>query len=99
MLYIRAEREGEFLLHLRAIELLLPFFFATGHSHYARYATYYIKSMKALPQHVLQHFIKEDNVVRHIDSKCNGIWSDMLIETTFMRYAKGRHGITLNLKL
>ena len=31
--------------------------------------------------------------MRHIDGTGNGIWSDMLIETTFMRYGKGRHGI------
>ena len=99
MLYERAEKEGEFLLHLRAIELMLSYFFATGHIHYARYATYYIVSMKTLPEHVLQHFSKGDHVVRHIDGVWNGIWSDMFIETTFMRYGKGKHGIigiTLN---
>ena len=31
--------------------------------------------------------------MRHIDGIWNGIWSDMLIETTFMRYGKGKHSI------
>ena len=72
---------------------MLPYFFAAGHIHYARYATYYILSMKALPQHVQQHFAKGDHVVRHIEGIWNGMWSDMFIETTFMRYGKGKHGI------
>ena len=93
MLYVRAEKEGEFHLHLRAIELMMPFFFAAGHIHYARYATYYIISMQAIPHHILQHFTKGDHLVRHIDDIWNGIWSDMFIETTFMRYGKGKHGI------
>ena len=86
-------------MHLRAAEMMLPFFFAAGHIHYARYATYYLTSMKSLPQHVLYHFTKGDHVVRHTDGIWNGIWSDMFSETMFMRYGKGKHGIigiTLN---
>ncbi len=101
MLYMRSEKEGEFQLHLRAIELMLPYFFSAGHIHYARYATYYMTSMKALPNHVLQHFTKVDHTVRCIDGIRNGIWLDMFIETTFMRHGKGKHGIigiTLNIE-
>lgn len=38
-LYIRAEREGEWALHLASVEKMLPYFFAAGHPNYARYAT------------------------------------------------------------
>ena len=31
--------------------------------------------------------------MRHIDSLWNGIWSDMFIESTFMRHGHGRAGI------
>ena len=55
--------------------------------------------MKALPEHVLQHFKKGDHVLRHVEGIWNSMWSDMFIETTFMRYGKSKHGIigiTLN---
>jgi len=31
MLYVRAEREGDWPLHLHAVKLMLPYFFASGH--------------------------------------------------------------------
>ena len=38
LIYIRAEKEGEWLLHLHAVKQMLPYFFAAGHHNYARYA-------------------------------------------------------------
>lgn len=31
MLYVRAEREGDWPLHLQAVKLMMPYFFAAGH--------------------------------------------------------------------
>ena len=47
----------------------------------------------ALPEEVLQHFMKGDHVMRHIPGLWNGLWSDMFIETTFMQYGHGKAGI------
>lgn len=99
MLYVRAEREGDWPLHLQAVKLMMPYFFAAGHHNYARYGLYYLRSMEALPATVLQHFMKGSHVMRHIPGLWNGIWSDMFIESTFMRYGHGKGGIigiTLN---
>ena len=82
-----------------AVREMLPYFFASGHMHYARYGLYYIRSMEKLPGEVLQHFLKGEHVMRHKAGIWNGMWSDMFIETTFMRYghsAGGIVGITLN---
>ena len=38
--YVRAEREGDWHLHLRCVEAMIPYFFAGGHVHYARHALY-----------------------------------------------------------
>ena len=35
MLFIRAEREGNWPLHLYATGQMMPYFFASGHVHYA----------------------------------------------------------------
>ena len=49
MMFIRAEREGDWPLHLHVVSKMLRYFFAAGHHHCARYATYYLNDMKNLP--------------------------------------------------
>ena len=80
-------------LHLEACKRMLPYFFAAGHANYARYGVYYLHSMKKLPKEILEKFLKGEHVMRHQDGYRNGIWSDMLIETTFMKYGKGPGGM------
>jgi len=99
MLYVRAEREADWPLHLHAVKEMLPYFFAAGHQNYARYGTYYLHSMERLPTDVLQQFMEGYHVMRHRPGIWNAIWSDMFIESTFMRYGHGVGGIigiTLN---
>ena len=50
MLYLRAEREGDWALHLYAVDKMLPYFFAAGHINYARYVSYNIRAMQRLPR-------------------------------------------------
>ena len=93
LLYIRAEREGEFLLHLYACKKMMPYFFAAGHVNYARYGLRYLRSMERLSGNVLQQFMAGKHVMRHQAGLFNGVWSDMAIETTYMKYGKGPSGI------
>ena len=59
LLYVRAEREGEWPLHLAAVESMLPYFYAARHHNYAQYGSYYLQNMGKLPQ-VLERFMKGD---------------------------------------
>jgi len=93
MLFVRAEREADWPLHLYAVKEMMPYFFAAGHHHYARYGLYYLRSMERLPGDILHRFLKGDHVMRHKPGLWNGIWSDMFIESTFMRYGHGARGI------
>ena len=93
MVFVRAEREGEWPLHLWALQQMLPYFFAAGHHQYARYGTYYLYSMEKLHGDVFEQFMKGEHVMRHKEGLWNGIWSDMFVESTFMRYGKGPQGI------
>ena len=93
MLYVRAEREGDWPLHLAAVRKMLPYFFSSSHVNYARYGLYYLRSMESLDSEVLSHFMKGQHVMHHIPGIWNGIWSDMYIETTFMRYGHAPGGI------
>ena len=51
--------------------------------------------MEALPAEVHSEFMKGNHVMRHIPGLWNGIWSDMFIESTFMRYGMQMVGLTL----
>ena len=93
MLYVRAEREGDWPLHLEAVKLMMSYFFASGHVNYARYGLFYLRRMETLPGDALQHSMKGSHVMRHTQGLWNGIWSDMFIETTFMRYGHGKAGV------
>jgi hypothetical protein len=85
MLFVRAEQEGEWPLHLYAVSKMLPYFFAAGHQNYARYGLYYMRSMERLPNDVLTKFMKGEHVKRHQAGYWNGIWSDMF---TFHKFCK-----------
>ena len=91
--YIRAEREADWALHLNSVREMMPLFFAAGHTHYARYALYYLRTMEQLPPEVLKHFTAREHTMHHTPGYFNGIWTDMAIETTYMRYGHGRKGI------
>ena len=93
MLYVRAEREGDWCLHLYAVKEIIPYFFAAGHMNYACYALYYLREMERLPSDILEHFMRGEHPMRHCPCVFNGRWSVMYIETTFMRYGHGKHGI------
>lgn len=57
--------------------------------------------MTKMPMDLLKHFMKGEHVMRHKPGLWNAIWSDMMIETTAMRYGHGPAGvigITLNQK-
>ena len=47
MMFVRAEREADWLLHLFAVRQMLPYLFAASHNNYARYGLYYLKHGKA----------------------------------------------------
>ena len=56
MLFVRAEREGEFPLHLYACHQMIPYFFAAGHINYARYGLCYLLTMSGLPPTITDVF-------------------------------------------
>ena len=47
--FIRAERTGDWHLHLSSVEKMLNLFAATGHVHYAKSARPYLHQMLKLP--------------------------------------------------
>ena len=70
-----------------------PYFFVIGHFNYARYGLCYINSMEKLPNEALESSMKREHVTRHKRGMWNLVWSDMMIETTYMKFGKGLRGI------
>lgn len=62
--YVRAEREGEFILHLDVGKKMLPYFFTARHWTYARDGATYVQMMENLPGIVLKPLMKGEHVVR-----------------------------------
>ena len=93
MLHVRAEREGDWPLHLYSTQLMIPYFFAAGHFNYARYCLYYVNAMSKLPKLVEEDFLNGNHVMRHVPGIFNGVSSDLYIESTFMRFGHSPGGI------
>ena len=57
MMYVRAEREGDWPLHLVAVKQMLP---------YGRYGLYYLRSMESLGPEEISKFMKGEHLMHHI---------------------------------
>ena len=67
---------------------MLPFFRAFDFHNYARYAAHYFLQMKGLNPEMMEK-LQHRACVLHIPGIYNATWTDMFIETTYMRL---RHG-------
>ena len=96
MLYCRASHENDWLLHLKATEMMIPYMFASHKYNYSRYGLYYVWSMGWIDQDILNKFCNGQQSLHHTTGLFNGEWSDMFIETTWMRKGHGPGGIIGN---
>ena len=95
--FIRAERTGNWQLHLSTLQKMLPFFAASGHNLYAKSAHIYLTNMYDLPttnNQLYQHFMKGLHVIRRSDRFWAGLSTDLVIEQSFMRSLKSVGGLT-----
>ena len=66
---------------------------AAGHWNYIRDGPCYIMSIERIPNTVLQH-LNGEHVVCLQDGLCYAVWSDNVIESTYMKNGKGPSGLT-----
>ena len=95
--YIRAERTGNWELHLQAVSEMLPYMAASGHNNYTRSALLYLQRMSHLQEdhpEVYQHFKNGLHVIRRSDRYWAGLSSDLVIEQVLMRSMKTTGGLT-----
>jgi hypothetical protein len=95
--FLKAERTGNWRLHLQCVYDMLPYFAASGHRQYAKSAYVYYQMMMALPEtnpDVHEKFLKGFHVVRRSDRYWAGLFTDLTIEQVLMRSVKTHGGLT-----
>ena len=97
-IFIRAERIGDWNLHLIAIGKMLNLFAATGHINYAKSSRHYLQLMMQLPSEhpwLYQCFIEKGyHTIRRSSRFWAGLWTDLTIEQVMMKSIKSRGGLT-----
>ena len=92
--FIKAERTGNFSLHLSVVQEMLPYFAASGHNSYTKSAYMYLQTMQSF---------KDDHPVVHdlfqagyhvVDRYWGGLSTDLVIEQVLMRSVKSQGGLT-----
>lgn len=95
--FIKAERTGNWQLHLSSVSEMLPFFAASGHNHYTKSVMIYLKMMQSLSKDspgVHQQFCRGLHVVRRSERYWAGLSTDLIIEQVLMRSVKTTGGLT-----
>ena len=77
MMFTRAQREGNWDLHLYSVTCMLPYFMHYDHLNYVRCGTVYFTKMHQLPVEVEREFKKGNFVVKRSTQKFNrGSWPE-----------------------
>ena len=93
---ISADREGNFPLHIAAVEKSLPIFQESDAINYLRYGSFYLESMKLLKNshpEVYKRFEDGYFVVKDRVGSFNAVSPDMKLEQSIQRASKNKGGI------
>lgn len=63
LMFTRAQREGNWNLHLHSFQRMIPFFMTYGHTNYAHWGTIYVSEMHQLPPEVKGRELDKGNFV------------------------------------
>ena len=65
--FTRSEREGDWLLQQHCLEMMIPYFFVSGHHNYARYISWHLRDMymQHLPHDAKKDLLDGAHVCRH----------------------------------
>ena len=95
--FLRAERTGNWQMHLTVLREMLPFLAAAGHNHYTKSLYLYLQEMDELEikhPEVYQHFMEGFHVARRSDRYWGGLSPDLISEQVLMRSLKASGGLT-----
>ena len=88
LLFIRAEREGNWSFHVFGMEPMIPYFFNASHWSYARYITHHCLELKYISEDVRKVLDRGEPVCRHIPR----VWDDVFADKFGEQSSKGATG-------
>ena len=94
--FVKAERTGNWCLHLAAISAMVPYFFTHDRQNYARWLPVYLADMGQLEQkhpEVYQWFIKGEHAISRSSQPFAKVWTDMALEQSINLDSKSKGGI------
>ena len=94
--FIKAERTGNWKLHLTATAAMVPHFFAMDRINYARWLPVYLSDMNMLETshpEVYKEFINGNHSVSHSKEPFAQVWTDMALEQSINLDSKSKGGI------
>ena len=95
--FLKAERTGNWHLHLKTLQAMLPYFAAAGHNLYTKSVYIYLQQMlKLQTDHPdVYDFVSSGyHVIRRSDRYWAGLSADLVIEQVLMRSMKTTGGLT-----
>ncbi|CAC5379455.1 unnamed protein product [Mytilus coruscus] len=95
--FIKAERTGNWTLHLQIIKEMLPYCDAAGHHLYLKSAYVYMQQMHELSRTnpaINETLVSGFHVIKRSDRFWSGLSSDLVIEQVLMRGIKTTGGLT-----
>ena len=98
---LRADREGNWDLHLDVVQKVLPDFATCDRTNYLRYASLYLEDMRKLPvtaPEIHQNYKAGKFVVKCTPGHFNSVGMDMALEQTINKSQKSSSGIIGNTK-
>ena len=89
--FLKAERTGNWKLHLDMSRMMVPYFAASGHYHYQKSVYLYVQTMSQI--HVThpglhKHFMNGLHVIHRSDCFWAGLSPDLVIEQLLMHSLK-----------
>lgn len=93
---IRADREGNWLLHLETMKKLQPIFQAMDRINYARWSSVYLEDMLMLPTQapeVYEKFLEGRFAVKQSNTPFTSVGTDQRLEQTINKSQKSSGGI------
>ncbi len=93
---IRADREGNWKLHLHTVQQILPIFAAFDCTNYLRWCSIYLEDMRKLEDmypEVYREFMRGNFVVKRTLGLFKAVGVDMALEQTINRSQKSAGGI------
>ncbi|CAH3184788.1 unnamed protein product [Porites lobata] len=95
--FIKAERTGDWGLHLAATAKMLPYFFSMDRQNYARWISVYLADMKELPRkhpEVHKEFTEGNHAISRSDNQLFAkVWTDMALEQSINADSKSKGGV------